>query len=201
MLQLADAGGGQVAGDAGDAQPVRPIRRHLEVDDRLGAEQAGDRRPDRDFRRQFLNAVAFVGQLQLGGRAEHAVRDHAAHRLLDQGHAQTRHIGADGRVDGGQARSRIGRAADDLLEAVHGLDLTDLQAVGVGMPRRRQDLGHGEGGQDGHGVMDVLDLQPGHGHGLGDLVDVSLGLEVVLQPGKRELHCGTPPRAATISSR
>ncbi|MNQ93716.1 hypothetical protein D3C85_1091970 [compost metagenome] len=188
MLQRAGAGGGQVAGDAGDAQPVGAVRRHLEVDDRLGAEQAGDRGPDRDLGRQLLNAVALVSQLQLRSRAQHAVRDDAAHRLLDQGHAQARHIGADGGVDGGQARTRVRGAADDLLQAVDGLDLADLQTVGVRMPRRREDPGHGEGGQYGDGVVDLLDLQPGHGHGLGDLMDVGLGLEVVLQPGERELH-------------
>ena len=194
MLQLADAGGGQIARDPRHAQPVGPVRRDLEVDDGLGAEQAGDRGSHRDLRRQFLDAVAFVGQLKLGGRAQHAVGHHAAHRLLDQGDAKTRHIGADGGVDGGQARPRVRGAADDLLDPVHRLDLTDLQPVGVGVAFGRQDLGHGEGRQLGGGVEHLLDLQPGHGHGLGDLMDVGLGFEVILEPGKGELHAGTPPR-------
>ena len=53
-----DARGGQVAGDAGDAQPVGPVRRHLEVDHRFQAEGLGGgqcpppaRRPARGCRR------------------------------------------------------------------------------------------------------------------------------------------------------
>src|SRR5690606_25555079 len=35
---------------------------------------------------------------------------------------------------------------------------------------------------------DVLDLEPGHGHGVHDLVDGRVGLEVLLQPGEGEFH-------------
>ncbi|MDQ1155273.1 hypothetical protein QE389_002472 [Brevundimonas sp. SORGH_AS 993] len=200
MLQLADAGGRQIARDPGDAQPVGPVRRDLEVDDGLGAEQARDRGSDRDFGRQFLNAVAFVGQLQLRRRTQHPIGHHAAHRLLDQGDAQARHIGADGGVDGGQARPRVRRAANDLLHPVHRLDLTDLQPVGVGVTIGRNDLGHGEGRQFGGGIENVLDLQPGHGHGLGDPMHVRLGFEVVLQPGEGELHAVCPATVGTAAS-
>jgi hypothetical protein len=124
---------------------------------------------DRQAVRQLHDAVALVGDLQLGGRAQHAVGDHAAHRLLDQGHAQAGHIGADRGVDGGQAGAGVGRAADDLLAAVDGVDLADPQAVGVGVLHGFHDLGDREGGELGRGVGDVLDLEPGHGHGLGDL--------------------------------
>ena len=188
MLQLADAGGGEIPRDTGDAQPVGPVRRDFEIDHGFRAEQAGDRRPDRDFQRQLLDAVALIGQLQLRGRTQHAVGHHAAHRLLDQGHAQAGHIGADGGVDGGQARPRVRRAADDLFHAIDGFDLADLQPVGVRVTLGRQDPGHGEGRQFGGGVENLLDLQPGHGHGLGDLMDVSLGFEVVFQPGEGEFH-------------
>src|SRR5690606_26593208 len=98
---------------------------------------------------------------------------------------------------------RVGRPADDLLQAVHGLDLTDLQAVGVRMTLGRNDARDREGGQGGDGVVDLLDLQPGHGHGLGDLIDLRLGIEVGLQPGKGELHWADPAwdSAAAILSR
>ena len=41
VLQPAEARGGQVPGDAGHAQPVGAVRRHLEVDDRLQAQGLG----------------------------------------------------------------------------------------------------------------------------------------------------------------
>src|SRR5690606_33926284 len=93
-------------------------------------------------------------------------------------------------------------AADDLLHSVHRLDLTGLQPVGVRVSLGRDYLRHGEGGQGGDGVVDLLDLNPGHGHGLGDLIDLSLGVEVGLQPGKRELHWAVPDwdRTATMLS-
>jgi hypothetical protein len=138
--------------------------------------------------RQFQDALGAVVGLQLGARAQHAVGDDAAHRLLDQGHAQAGHIGADRGVDGGQARTGVGRAADDLLAAVDGVDLADPQAVGVGVLHGLDDLGHREGGQLGRRIGDVLDLEAGHGHGGDDGGGGRLGLEVVLQPGKGELH-------------
>ncbi|MND91687.1 hypothetical protein D3C80_838220 [compost metagenome] len=61
--QLAQTGGGQVAGDARHAQPVGPVRGHLEVDHRLGAEDARRRGPDLQIARQFQDAVGVVGQL------------------------------------------------------------------------------------------------------------------------------------------
>ena len=85
-----------------------------------------------------------------------------------------------------------------LSHPVDRLDLTDLQPVGVWMTLGRNDLGHGEGRQFGGGVENRLDLQPGHGHGLGDLMDVRLGFEVVLQPGQGELHCAAGP--ATVGT-
>ena len=47
VLQRAEAGGGEVAGDAGDAQPVGPVGRHLEVDHRLQAQRLGGGRARR----------------------------------------------------------------------------------------------------------------------------------------------------------
>src|SRR5690606_2018838 len=50
-------------------------------------------------------------------------------------------------------------------------------------------------------VGNVLDLKPGHGHGVHDLVHGRVGLEVLLQPGEGEFHAGAPPRDRCISWR
>ena len=141
VFQCPQTGGGQVAGDAHDAQPVGAVRGDFEVDDGFEAERFGGRGSDGEVVRQFHDAIGFRGGLKLGGRAEHAVGNHAAHRLLDQGDAQARHIGADGGVDGGQADAGVRGAADDLLAAIPGFDLADPQPVGVGVLHRLDNLG------------------------------------------------------------
>src|SRR5690606_5078236 len=50
-----------------------------------------------------------------------------------------------------------------------------------------------ERGQPGGRVDDRLHLQPRHGHGVGDLGDAGVGLEMLLEPGQGELHgLGSP---------
>ena len=140
-------GRGEVAGDAGDAQPVGPVRRHLEVDHRLQAERLGGRRRPPAGLGQLQDAVGLLGGLQLGGRAEHAVGDHAAHRPRLQRDAGAGDVGPDRRVDGDEAGPGVGRAADDLLAPVLGLDLADAQAVGVRVLHGLDDAGDREGGR------------------------------------------------------
>jgi hypothetical protein len=82
----------------------------------------------------------------------------------------------------------LGRAADDLLAAVDGVDLADAQPVGVGVLHGLDDARDREGREPGAGILDVLDLQPGHGHGLGRLRHRGGGLQVIPEPGQGELH-------------
>ena len=180
----------QVAGDAGNAQPVGPVGGDLEVDHRFQTQGLGGGSSHRQAVVELQDAVGLLGGLHLGGRAEHAVGDHAAHRLLHQGYAQARHIAADRGVDGGQANAGVGRPADDLLAAVDRLDLADPQPVGVRVLHGLDDPGHGEGRQPGRGIEDMLDLQPRHGHGVNDLGGGRGCVEVLLQPGQREFHVG-----------
>ena len=42
--------------------------------------------------------------------------------------------------------------------------------------------------QLGRRISDVLDLEPGHGHGRDDLGDGGGGLKVILEPGQGEFH-------------
>ncbi len=198
VLQAADAGRGEVAGDAGHAQPVGPVGGHLEIDHCFQAERLGGGRADGKVVRQFDDAVRFLGGLQLGGRTQHAVGDHAPHGPGLQGDAAAGDVGPDRGVDGDQAGAGVGRAADDLLAAVPGVDLADAQAVGVGVLHRLDDAGDREGLQLRAGILDVLDLEAGHGHGVHHLIDRGVGGEVILEPGKGELHAVLPilPRLA-----
>ena len=83
-LERAEAGGGEIAGDAAHAGAIGAVRRELHVHDGIAqaqhvgvalAELAAERSIELD------DALVIVGQLQLALRQQHAGRDHAAHRL------------------------------------------------------------------------------------------------------------------------
>ena len=114
--------------------------------------------------------------------------DHAADLAGNQGDAGAGDVGPERRIDHGQAGPGVGGAADDLLAAVLRVDLADAQAVGVGVLHGLDDPADREGGQLRRRILDMLDLQAGHGHGVNDLADRGGGLEVVLQPGQGEFH-------------
>ena len=61
-------------------------------------------------------------------------------------------------------------------------------AVGVGVLLGLEHAGDGEGRELLAGVVDALDLQPHGRELLGQLLDRSVGVEMVLEPGEREFH-------------
>ncbi len=74
-LQRPQARRGEVARDSRDARRVGAVGREIDVDD--GIVEAGVGRigpPDRRVVGQVDDAVVIVGQLQFGGRTQHAVR-------------------------------------------------------------------------------------------------------------------------------
>ena len=52
---------------------------------------------------------------------------------------------------------------------------------------------HREGGEFPGGIGDLLDLKADHGQLAGDLVEACVRVEMILQPGQRELHRLSPP--------
>jgi hypothetical protein len=55
-----------------------------------------------------------------------------------------------------------------------------------------EHLAHGEGRETLGGVGDALHLQAQIGQGEDDLLQRRVGVEVLLEPGKRELHVRGP---------
>ena len=147
-LQPAKPARRQIAGDAVDAGRVGPVRRQIDLDDRIvemrvGCEAGADRR----IVRQVDDAIMLVGQFQLALGAHHAMALDAADLADRQRHVDAGHIGA-GRGEGAdQAGAGIRRAAHHLDRrlAVAGVDGQHPQPVGVGMLHRRQHLGDDEG--------------------------------------------------------
>ena len=154
--EIADAGGGEIAGDAGDAQRIGPVGRDGDVDHRIveaGIDGIG--LADRRIVGQVDDALVIVGDAELALRQQHAVRFDAADDALLELHAGAGNVGAGRREDAGHAGARIGRAADDLdLRAVAGIDDADAQAVGVGVLLGGEHPGDAEGGVCSAGSCD-----------------------------------------------
>ncbi len=188
-LERAEAGRSQIAGNAIDAHAVRPVRRDRHVEDRIGAVIIGKGGAHRRIGRKLDDPVVIVAQFELAGRAHHAVALNAADRaLLELEPAGWNHCTRQAE-HADQAGTGIGRAANDLQRrTVSGIDSQHLQLVGIGVALGGQYLGDLESGELGGGILGPFDLKP-DGVELGrNLLDRSRGVEVVLEPGKRELH-------------
>ena len=202
VLERADAGGAEIARDAVDAGAVGPVGREIDFDHRLGAAGPFDIGfSHRRIGRQIDDAVVIVGDLQLGFRHQHAAAFHAANLADLERHVLAGDEGAGEAEHALHAGARVGRAADDLDGfAVAGIDHADAQAVGVGMLLGGDDRGDDERLEQRRLVLDLLDLEPDHGELVDDLGSDALGVEMLLQPGKREFHGLNPPASVGKSS-
>ena len=207
-LQGAEAGSGEIARDAAHAGAVRPVRRQLHLEHRIGETHHLDvalADVARHVGGQLDDAGGFRGKLQLRRRAHHAVRHDAAHRLFLQRDLRPGNVGAERREHADEARTRVRRAAHHLEQrrALLHLDLDDLQLVGVGMLAGLDDARNAERAELVGGIVDALDLQADRRQARRDLIDRRLGLEVILEPGQREFHRGilNPKARRTTSAR
>ena len=73
------------------------------------------------------------------------------------------------------------------------VDKAHPQAVGVGVLLALGDIADDERGELGRTVLDALELEAERVQRIGDLAQRRLGVQMVLQPGQRELH-GVSPR-------
>ena len=188
-LERAEAGGREVARDAVDAHAVRPVRGDRHVEHRRRTMVFGEGRADRCVARQLDDTIVVLAELELAGRTHHPVRFDPAHRGDLEHHAVHRHRGARQAEHADQPGPGIGRAADDLQRiALTGVDRQHLELVGIGVRRCGEDLGDTEAGKPRGGIVNPLDLEPDRVECRGDLRDGGRGVEVVLEPGKREFH-------------
>ena len=189
LLELAEAGRGKIAGDAAHAKAVGPVRRNGDVEHRIvEAEQLRRRAANSCFGRKLDNAGMLVGQFELPLRQHHAARFDAADLGLGQGEVDAGHVSADGREHAFEPSARVRRAAHDLQALLAGIDLQDLELVGVGMLLGFHHLCHAEVLERSGGVEHLLDLEPDAGQRLGDLVNGGFRVEMLFQPCERELH-------------
>jgi hypothetical protein len=192
--ERADALGREVARDAAHAEAVLAVRRDGDVDDRVvEAEHPGEGLAHRRVRWQVDDAVMLVGQAHLARRAEHAVGGLAA----DRAGLQLQPGAGDGEAGAGEdalhAGARVGRAADDLHLLLAGVDDADAQAIRVGMLARLDHVADDEGRELRAAIVHRFELEPDRGDGVADLREAGGGVEMLPEPGQRELHRASPP--------
>ena len=195
-LQRAEARGGEVARDAVHAEAIAAVGRHLDLDNRIvEAERLGGGDAGLRFGRQVDDAVMIVAELELAHRAEHAVALLAADLADLEVHVGAGDVAARRGEHGLHARARVGRAAHDLHDSRAGIDLADAQAIGVGMLHGLDHVAHDEALQGLGRIGDALDFEAEHGQRIAHFGEARVGLDMLLEPGKRELHRATPSSA------
>ena len=189
--------GGHFARNAEDRQRMAQIGRELEREQRVvqvqPLSQVG---PHRCVGRQLQQPGAFAGDLQLLGRAQHAValdptqlaqfdREGLAvfTRRQQRAHRGQRYL---------DTHAGIGRAADDLQRAVGavrtGIDAAHAQAVGVGVRVGGDDLAHHHAAERRGNGVERLDLHAGHRQQVGQRLGIQVGVAEGAQPGFWKLH-------------
>ena len=191
--------GSQIARNAQHAHAIGPVGRDRDVEHRRSIAIFGKAGADCCILGQFDNAVVFIAQFKLAHRTHHAVRFDPADRALAQFHA----IGRNHRAGQAQhplhARTRIGRAADDLQRiALARVDAQHLQFVGIGMLGGGQHLGDAEPCEPFRRVLDAFDLVADPVERGCDFRHRSIGVEEVLEPFERELHVFAPTPAERV---
>ncbi|EEF26219.1 conserved hypothetical protein, partial [Ricinus communis] len=114
-LQRAEAGGGQIAGDAVDRGAVRTVRREIDLDDRIiEMSIGGERGSDRRIGGQIDDAVVIVGHVELLFGAHHAMAFDATDLADAERHVDAGDIIARPCQRADETGARIRRTADDL---------------------------------------------------------------------------------------
>ena len=205
-LQLAQARGCQIAGNAENRGGIAAIGRNGNFDHRIAGQQAlrrqggGGRRTRLCLGAQFDDAVMIFAQQQFARRTHHAEGFH----ITDLADLQRLAAGRDHRPGPCQhhldARPRIGCAADDLQRrAVTGADRAKPQLVGIGMFFGGQNFADNKILQRRAGIANAFDFQPDGGQLVGDLFGGGVSFEMILQPGQSELHFDSPPSRVGMS--
>ncbi len=142
---------------------------------------------------QLQQTVALFGDLQLLGRAQHALAFDAAQLAQLDGKRLAVFTGRQQRTDGGtrhlDAGARVRCTADDVQRStLPHIHLAHAQAIGVGVLFGAQYLPHDHAGKSGGERAKFFDLQTGHGQGVGQLLAGQGRVAEGAQPGFGKLH-------------
>ena len=194
-----------LAGDADEAVPVRPVRRHLQIVNHIVAAAAqvlGKSLAHLRVLRQNHQPVGVRGKAQFLRRAHHALRlDAADYSGLDLERLRARlgrHHTAGRRQRNLAPDAKIRRATDDLPLARAIVHLAEREPVGVRVRLLGQHLGDHDALETAGHLLDTLDLKADHRQPLGEFLGRPLKVNVLLQPVVGYFHSeGKPAKTGT----
>ena len=181
--------GGDLARDADHREEVRAVGRDLDVEHGVVEPEDLLHVPTRlDALGQDQDAVVRRRDAELVGRAQHAVRDHAADLAPAEWLGQERHGGARSGERHDVADGHVPHADHDLLLTRARVDTREAELLAV---RVVTDLEHASGDdavQPLPRALDRLDLGALVREDLGELLGPQLGRAELAEPGQDDLH-------------
>ena len=173
---------GELTCDTDHAEAVAAVRRDVDLEHGVvEAQVLGERSTFGRVGIEKQQAVDVVDQLELLGRAQHAVRLHAA-QLSSADALAVRQLGADAGERRFDAGRHIRRAAHDLMLAGAVIDEANGQAIRVRMAVDAHNLGHDDPCVGHRERLDRIDFEPRGREIRRDALGVSAKLEPVAQP-------------------
>jgi hypothetical protein len=171
--------GGDLTSQAHDAHEIRPVRRDLELEDRVVESQhLDDVVPERGIRWQHQDPGVVLRNSELSGGAQHPGTDLAADLAL--GDLHLREMGSDhGQGHVVPHREVLGATHHTLGFAVTALDVHEREVVGVGVIDYLEDLGDDHAGDAPPGRDDLLDLGSRETELLREVFDGNVQVDVV----------------------
>ena len=195
-MRLAVEDGADLARDPGDRQAVGPVRRDLELEDRvrkpgvLGEGHAHGRIGGQDHQ-----PFVVVAEPQLTRRAVHAARLDAAQLGLLDGHAVGQRR-ADERDRHLVAGLEVLRAAHDLQRLLAAdVDLGDPELVGLGVLRLLDDLTDDDVVERSTGTLGGLDGRAGQVEPIDEFRQRDRYFDEFFEPLERNEHLRVLPRS------
>ena len=192
-LQLSPRHGVDFTRDTGERKRVTAVRRDVQIHhDVVEVSVLADIFADRGVFRQKPETVMILGHAELTGRAEHAVRGHAAQlRLLDlepAGELSSHH-----RAGHTHPSSDVRRAADDLDQfASAGVHLADMQVIGILMVAAFNDFSNHDTREIGGRLTGFVHFEAVHRERVLELLARNRGIHIRTKPAFRKQHFSSP---------
>ena len=186
---LGTGNGSHFARHTGQRQTIGTIRRQLEFELLIvEIEILADGLTNRRVSRQHQKTGSLFGNTEFLGRAEHAGRLDTAH-LGNFDNEIAGQLGTGQSARHAQTDGDIGRAADDGRRlTTAGIDLADIQTIGIGVLDDFKHLRDDNVVELGRDRLQAFDFKAGHGQQMGKLLARQLGVDKGTQPGFGEFH-------------
>ena len=185
---------GQLTGHTIYAQAVGQIGRKLQCEQRVIQVQVVPHiGAQRCVSGQFHQATTFLRNLQLLGRAQHALALYTAQlaHFDDKGLAifTRRQFGSDHCAGDANTYTRIGRTADNVQQfRLAHIDLAYTQTVSIGVLLRLFDFADHDASEGGSDRLQLFHFEPRHGERVGQLLGGQRWVAKTTQPGFWKLH-------------